>query len=384
MSGLRHTRPSRALTSVQHNRVNAVGARLATAGAAALLIGALAATSADALVCSTGRRASLQCTITYNFKTINDNKDNTFNQLLAINKNGVIAGYFGSGAAGKPNQGYVLSPNYGQGNFTDTNYPKSVQTQVTGINNSGAVVGFWSTKNDANMGNNDNFGFYESGGQFHNVNNPNTGSTPPVNQLLGINNTGTAVGFYNDTAGNAHGYFYNTSSAAFKNIRVPSGTTSDTAAGVNDARDIAGFATINGTTEGFLIHAGNFMPIMFPGSDMTQALGVDNADRVVGVYQMGMNNGTAILHGFTWKMQSINGSTNQQPVFQTVDDPMAGGMQTTVNGIDSCGNLVGFYVDGQGNTNGMLATVPSGTSGAATDIQTDRSKKKKKHHSGKC
>src|SRR5215472_3010946 len=53
----------------------------------------------------------------YQVLSLNDRKDLTFNQLLGINNNGVIAGYFGSGDAGKPNKGYVLRPPFAQGNF---------------------------------------------------------------------------------------------------------------------------------------------------------------------------------------------------------------------------------------------------------------------------
>ena len=42
-------------------------------------------------------------------------------------------------------------------------------------------------------------------------------------------------------------------------------------------------------------------------------------------------------------------------VFTTVDDP--GGVGTTiVNGINDLGQLVGFYVDSNGNTDGFVAT----------------------------
>jgi hypothetical protein len=44
----------------------------------------------------------------YAFSTHNDPADPTFNQLLGINSRGTIAGYFGSGAQGHPNQGYLL------------------------------------------------------------------------------------------------------------------------------------------------------------------------------------------------------------------------------------------------------------------------------------
>jgi hypothetical protein len=68
--------------------------------------------------------------------------DVTFNQALGINSSGMVAGYFGSGAAGPPNQGYTVAPPYAQPNFTNENFPGSVQTQVTGINNIGTTVGF--------------------------------------------------------------------------------------------------------------------------------------------------------------------------------------------------------------------------------------------------
>jgi hypothetical protein len=41
----------------------------------------------------------------YQVLTLNDQRDITFNQLLGINNEGLIAGYFGSGNAGHPNKG---------------------------------------------------------------------------------------------------------------------------------------------------------------------------------------------------------------------------------------------------------------------------------------
>ena len=45
----------------------------------------------------------------YRFSVLDNANDVTFNQLLGINNDGVIAGYFGSGAQGHPNKGYRLS-----------------------------------------------------------------------------------------------------------------------------------------------------------------------------------------------------------------------------------------------------------------------------------
>jgi hypothetical protein len=52
------------------------------------------------------------------------------------------------------------------------------------------------------------------------------------------------------------------------------------------------------------------------------------------------------MHGFTWTARGG---------FRTVDDPNGIGT-TTINGVNNAGDLVGFYVDGAGNTDGMLAT----------------------------
>ena len=101
----------------------------------------------------------------YHFTTLDNAKDLTFNQLLGINDNGHIAGYFGSGAAGHPNKGYVLLPPYGQGNYINENFTGSTQTQVTGLNNRGVTVGFWSNTN-MGVGMDSNFGFTDVGGTF--------------------------------------------------------------------------------------------------------------------------------------------------------------------------------------------------------------------------
>src|SRR5207302_11059160 len=60
-----------------------------------------------ALLPTVALASSGQAGRSYTFKTLNDNADPTFNQLLGINTHGVIAGYFGSGATGHPNKGYT-------------------------------------------------------------------------------------------------------------------------------------------------------------------------------------------------------------------------------------------------------------------------------------
>jgi Cu/Zn superoxide dismutase len=325
------------------------GLRIGVTGAAAGVIvgGCLAlVTAAGAMTGGSGSTSTASDHhVGYGFTTLDNNADPTFNQLLGINDNGKIAGYFGSGAAGHPNQGYELFRPSSQGSYLSENYPGSVQTQVTGLNNAGVTVGFFSGQNTANQVN-DNFGFFKKNGHFTQVNFPTSNNAnPPVNQLLGVNDDGVAAGFYTDAQGNNHGYTYNIHSGEFAPVQAPDGG-SLTAAAINDVGDIAGFySTAAGTTDGFIAGHGNFTDLAFPGASQTTALGLSNVGEVVGTYNLGSGN-SATSHGFTW---------TRHAGFTTVDDPNGIGA-TTINGVNDRGDLVGFYTDSAGNTDGFLAT----------------------------
>ena len=330
------------MRSVKKSALRVAAATVATG---VLTVGAVAlASSAGASTLSNGGNGTA-----YSFRTLDNASDPTFNQLLGINDEGVIAGYFGSGAQGHPNKGYLLLPPfYSQHSYINENFPGSVQTQVTGLNNRGVTVGFWSGMNNASMSN-DNFGFVNVDGRFRTADFP-TGSpaSPPVDQLLGVNDHDVAVGFYTDANGTNHGYEYNIADNTYSTVTyngVPG--TSLTAAAINNRGDVAGFYTNpgSGNTDGF-IKFGNqtFIDLSVPGASSTMALGVNGSDEVVGVYTPGDN--SQALDGFTW---------TPQHGFTTVDDPNGIGT-TTINGVNDLGQVVGFYVDANGNTDGFVAT----------------------------
>ena len=274
----------------------------------------------------------------YTFTTLNDQADPTFNQLLGINDHGKIAGYFGSGATGHPNKGYTLSKPYGQGNYHNENFPGSVQTQVTAIDNIGNTAGFWVD------GNGNNFGFIEWNGVFTSYKDPHTGAGT-VNQLLGLNDKGIAVGFYTDANGVNHAYKLNQSNGKFTEL-LPPGAVSALATGINDNGDISGFLTSsNGNTVGFLLKGSTYTEFDFPNSTNTMALVINKYDQIVGAYV----DGNGLMHGF------VLSSPLSHAKWQSINDPNGIGT-TTVNGINDNGQLVGFYVDGAGNTDGFLAT----------------------------
>ncbi|MGA2014199.1 MAG: hypothetical protein ABSH51_27205 [Solirubrobacteraceae bacterium] len=312
----------------------AIGRLAAAVSASALAAGALAGTAVAAT-------SPPNVSGNYAFQKLGDNKDVTFNQLLGINNEGVIAGYFGSGMTkSHPNKGYVLNKPYGQNDFANENVPGSAQTQVTGINNDGVTVGFSVDGAGANSG------FYHANGTFHTVDFPAANNaSPKFDQVLGVNDAGIAVGFYNDAKGAPHGFTYNIAKSTYHAVTV-SGDTGVTAAAINNLGDIAGIATnASGATEGFLLRSdGKVVHLNFPGAKTTQAFGVNDGDEVVGDYTMGSGS-TATTDGFVWAPGFG---------FQTVDDPDGVGA-TTINGVNDRGTLVGFYTDGSGNTDGLLA-----------------------------
>jgi len=288
---------------------------------------------------------------TFSFQTFNDSADHnspTFNNLMGINNFGLIAGFYGSGAAGDPNQGFLLTR---PGTFTPENFPGSAQTQLTGLNDLGVKVGYFYKTNEGTAIDNQ-FGFYLSGGVFHEVNNPKTpkpadvqaGVSPQIeNQLMGVNDHNIAVGFYNDAAGHSHGYTYNINSGTFSaDINDPNAVSTVSAA-INNLGGIAGFYTdAQGAIHGFLNHNNHFTTVDAPGASETELLGINDFGVAVG---FDMVNGA--MHGITF--DSHTGK------FTTLDAPNGIGT-TTLNGINDLGQIVGFYVDAHGNTDGLLAT----------------------------
>jgi hypothetical protein len=293
---------------------------------------------------------------TLTFQTIDNPSDPTFNQLLGINNSGIISGYFGSGAPNgtpapftlTPNQGYtvpVSSPN----SFTNQNFPGSSQTQVTGINSAGNTVGFWADSNGASAPN--FIGYVDVGGTFTSVIDPSTpGTSPTTNQLLGLNDTGQAVGFYLEATGNSHGFVYNILGASFTAVVLPGGDNAvmTAATGINNAGAISGFYVDKGGNEfGFIDQGGSFTTFQANG-DPTQFLGIDNSGLAVGFY----TDATGMNHGILYTIAA--------GTFIQIDDPLAAtgdGNGTIVNGLNDRNQLVGFYVDGNTNTNGVLVTI---------------------------
>jgi probable HAF family extracellular repeat protein len=269
----------------------------------------------------------------YNFVDVKypaNNASDQFTQLLGINNTLKIAGYHNFFT----NSGFTLTlPN----GYVTENYPDSMMTQVVGINNTGTTIGFYVDNQQGNT-----HGFTNINGKFATVDFPET----PFNQLLGQNDKGQASGYYSLSQNNStpdFPYVYDEQGGGvFQVINIPAAVGGAQATGINNAQQISGFyIDENNVNHGFLLSFGQLTTLDAPGSIFTQALGLNNKGQVVGQYMDADNN----THGFVWTAN--NG-------FVSVDDPNGVGT-TVVNGINDAGILVGFYGTAPINTGFVAA-----------------------------
>ncbi|MGC1379845.1 MAG: hypothetical protein WA814_02335 [Candidatus Baltobacteraceae bacterium] len=278
----------------------------------------------------------------YAFTTLDNQADPTFNRLLGINNLGKISGYYGSGATGHPNRGYVVYRPYGPNNFRNENYPGASDTQVTSLNNKRTIAGLYVARHGAI------FGFVQTKGIWSSYKDPHLRKGDgSVTELLGLSDSGLAVGFYTATSGASfnQGFELDEPSGKFHNINPP-GAKSAAASGINTKGDIVGFLTRSDDhVAGFLLKGGLFTEFSYPRATATQALGVNYQDQIAGTYV----DRSGASHGFV-----LTNPLSKDPTWQSIDDPNGKG-KTVVTSINNHHDLVGYYVDRYGNTDGFLA-----------------------------
>jgi hypothetical protein len=277
---------------------------------------------------------------------------------MGITSNGdTIPGFYGSGQAGDPNTGFVLTL---PSKFTPSNaiFPglappfNAAQTQMTAINGNGTTFTGYTYPTNNGVPVDFQFGFYEQGGVFTMVNNPKTPDCGAMgvcdsgviteNQLIGVNNANLAVGFYNDIHGDSHGYTYNIATNTFSaDINDPNAMSTVTAA-INNSDEIAGFFTDSGgVIHGFIDSGGMFSTVDPVGSTETELLGLNDKGIADGFAVIG-----GVQHGILFDSLT--------DTFTMLDPP--GSTSTTLNGLNDAGDVVGFFVDSAGNTDGTLGT----------------------------
>jgi len=241
-------------------------------------------------------------------------QSNTY--ATGINNRGAVVGYFLS-----PKQHYRGFKRNADGVFEppiDDPNARS-QTYPLGINDSGVIVGYYI---DANY---NYIGFLRDKGVFTDF------STGPGNAtyINGINNKGDFVGQTLDING-THGFV--DSGGVVSLFDVPGGNI-PSANGIAADGTIVGTFGKNGTDFGFVMGpAGRFRDFQIPGTLATQAFGVNNAaQKIVGIYFT-----NPLWHGFVYDY--ITGAIT------TVDWPDPNTTYTVITGINSHGVIVGYAV----------------------------------------
>jgi hypothetical protein len=161
----------------------------------------------------------------------------------------------------------------------------------------------------------------DQSGAFTSVQDPSTPTTGiTTNQLLGVNNSNVAAGFYADSGGLDHGYLYNITGGTFTPINLPSsfGATSVVATGVNNAGIVSGFFVDGaGNLFGFLDESGTFVQLSDPNGTNTMILGLNNNGQAVGSFVDAGGVTQGLVYDWltnTWKTVS-DPSASSSPAF---------------------------------------------------------------------
>jgi hypothetical protein len=271
----------------------------------------------------------------YNLTFVTDPTGTGVINLQGINNSGTIAGFDN----GVTNQGFT--PNQGftltlPNNFTAENFPGAASTQVTGINAAGDLSGTYVDANYPHL-------FTKIGGVFKTLDNPSPEDLYYGLALGGINNADETVGYYvpADAGPPNPAVAFSEKGGVFTYL-LPN--LNSQAWGINSAATpwIVGSYrdAVFAQPFGFLDVGGAITTIDPFGSTSTMALGVNDLGEIVGFYVDSDGN----QHGYI----------DNNGVFTSFDPP--GSRSTTINGINDKGDIVGFYTDPQFNVDGFVGS----------------------------
>jgi probable HAF family extracellular repeat protein len=245
-----------------------------------------------------------------------------FTEVSGINNSGRMVGAFANSDGIL--HGYLTD---GQGDLTTIDFPGATQTFGIGLNSRGDVVGGYIDA-DGNT-----HGFLLKDESFSSVDFPNA----PVTFALGINDRGQIAGEYEGTDLNTHGFLLD--DGQFISLDDRSNQAVLAATGINNRSEIAGVFFDFETFRGFTLTKDSFEAMDVPGQTFTTPEGINDAGSIIGSY----DDFNEVSHGFV----------RAGGVFRTVDFP--GGTSSAAFGINASGQIVGIYSDSAGATHSFLA-----------------------------
>lgn len=207
--------------------------------------------------------------LTYNFKTLDVPKASQGTLAYGINASGQIAGVFNDASG---SHGFV----YNGQDFAVLDAPDALHgTFAYGINDVGHVVGNYIDANGKH-------GFVYRNGVYSTLNNPNGFDT----NATGINNKGQVVGNFRIGTTGIYGFLYDDSSKAFSLINHPKASSGNTTAtSINDYSETGGFMYNTGA-HGFLYDGKDYLILDAPKAALAGTLtyGLNNNGQMVGSY----------------------------------------------------------------------------------------------------
>jgi probable HAF family extracellular repeat protein len=189
--------------------------------------------------------------------------------LGGINHRGISLGYYSD--ADDVGHAYLRSPDGSHTSLPDA-IPGAFDTDATGINNLGTIVG---TVIDASG---KTRGYIRRDGQTEIYDYPGAVRT----RLGGVNDRGQVVGFFTGSDGRSHGFMLEVGTPTtfdFPGARSTRGTA------INNRGVIVGFYNNDDFVfHGFIYQGGEFTTIDFPGSIDTAVFGINDQNLIVGTY----------------------------------------------------------------------------------------------------
>src|ERR1700733_7684959 len=215
--------------------------------------------------------------------------------------------------------------------FTKANVPGPQQTQPSGINNAGVIVGEYVDSSGVSQG------YILNGKKLTKLNDPNavTGSTWASN--LNPDGPVSVVGYYvSSRTGHIVGFLYK--DGKYTDIPGPSGAVDVLALGINDSGVVVGVYADTTAFHGFLLHDKKYTTLNVPGASGTSAHGINKSGKIV----------------LTWEDSNSNvkSSLYDGKTYKTIDVPLA--VDSYAGGINAAGDVCYEWNDAIGVQHGAL------------------------------
>jgi uncharacterized membrane protein len=213
--------------------------------------------------------------------------------------------------------------------FTSFSVPNATLTVVEGINNAGVTVGIYEDRS-GNL-----HGFMLNGKKLTTIDDPKGTKT----ECLHVNANGalSIVGYYTTSKSTPVGFLYQ--NGTFTDVPGPAGATGSYAYGINDSGTIVGaYKDSAGVTHGYLLKGTTYTTLDVPHAVASLATGINNKGNIVLYW---------VSSAGAFESSLYNGKT-----YKTINVPKA--VNSIAFDIDNAGDVVYEWLDSNSLPHGAL------------------------------